>query len=191
MNPFRHYSPALERALRTALRAHAGQARKTDPGLPYATHLVHVAFLLHAHGFSEDVVIAGLLHDIVEDTEYTPEELGAVFGESVCALVLSVTEDKRLVWEARKAAYLAGIRGGSFDTKAICCADKLHNLSSILDAHDRQGEAVWQVFSRGRDRTLQFYDDAFDSVSAGWTHPIVEAYAAVRSEARRRFPAPD
>ena len=183
----KNYSPRFEQALRTAFRLHEGQKRKSDPDIPYATHLVHVAFLLSVHGFEEDTLIAALLHDAIEDTAYTAEELAADFGDEICRIVMEVTENKSLRWEARKAAYIETIRGASDAGKAICCADKIHNLSSILEAEERQGEALWRVFSRGKEQTYRFYTSALEAIGDGWSHPIVDTYRDVLGRAGERW----
>jgi len=177
------YSAQIEHALRVAFHEHAGQRRKSDPELPYMTHLLHVAMIVQAHDFSEDIVIAALLHDTIEDTRYTTEELAADFGDTVCSYVMEVTENKALRWENRKQAYLEGIRHGSVGAKAICCADKIHNLSSLLEAEARQGEQLWTVFTRGRERTIRFYHDALTAISTGWNHPIISCYENVLASA--------
>ena len=181
------YSPLIERAIRTAMRLHEGDTRKTDPNLPYMTHLIHVAFILQGHGFGDDVVAAGLLHDTLEDTEYTVEDATADFGDEIAAMVLAVTEEKHWRWEQRKERYLRVIESASPEVKAICAADKIHNLSSIIDAYIESGDAIWKKFSRGRERTLAFYERALESVSAGWEHPIIDAYRLVIARARLVF----
>jgi len=178
------YSPKLERAIRTTIRLHEGHARKTDKTLPYITHLFHVAFLVQAHGFDEDTVIAALLHDTLEDTEYTPEELSADFGEHICDIVQQVTEKKFFRWEDRKANYLESIQRGSVEAKAVCCADKLHNLSTIIAEYRERGDALWKVFSRGKETTLLFYEHALDAISQDWDHAIVDEYRTVLQTAR-------
>ncbi len=183
------YSARYELALRKAFRLHDGQRRKSDPDLPYSTHIVHVACIIAAHGFDEDTVIAALLHDSIEDTDYTTEELAEDFGDDVCRIVMEVTENKALRWEARKSAYIEGIRSASAQGKAVCCADKIHNLSSILEAEARQGDAVWLVFSRGRERTHRFYEDVFKAIAEGWSHPIIDVYRDVLAAARSRWTA--
>ena len=174
----------MELALRTAFRLHQGQTRKTDPDLPYLTHLVHVAFIVQRFGFAEEIVIAALLHDTVEDTPYTPEELLQDFGEQVCGIVLEVTENRSLRYADRKHGYLESVRHGSIGAKAVCCADKMHNLSTILDAWEQHGDVVWNEFSRGPVQTLQFYNDALAAIKSGWSHPIIDAYREILDQAR-------
>ena len=180
------YSQMLEHALRTAIARHESQQRKTGD-VPYISHLFHVAIIINSHGFPEHVVCAALLHDTIEDTDYTPEELLDEFGESICSIVLDLTENKHLKWAQRKQAYLEVVRHASPHVKAVCCADKIHNLSTILSGYREKGEDIWRVFSKGRDVTLQFYRDALVAVSTGWNHAIIEEYRRIIQEADRMF----
>ncbi len=75
------YSERREQAIRLMLRAHEGQIRKAEPEIPYVAHLIHVGLIvLGKRGGDEDTVIAALLHDVLEDTDVTPEEIDASFG---------------------------------------------------------------------------------------------------------------
>ncbi len=183
----KYYSEKFEKALRIAFRLHEGQRRKSDPDLPYTTHIVHVASLVSAHGFGEDAIVAALLHDAIEDTVYTTEELASDFGDVVCRIVMEVTENKGLRWEARKAGYIETIRHASPEGKAVCCADKIHNLSSILASEHKQGDALWLVFSRGKERTFQFYREILDAIAEGWSHPIIDVYREVVERAGKHW----
>ena len=105
------FSPLYERALRFTMERHGDQKRRGS-GVPYVTHVIHVAHILARHGFPEEIVAAGLLHDILEDTPVEREELEEIFGPEVTAVVSDVTEPaKSLPWEERKrrtAETLAG-----------------------------------------------------------------------------------
>lgn len=184
------YTAAMERAVRTAIHYHWWQRRKCGH-VPYLSHLVHVALMVQKHGFPERAVIAALLHDTIEDTPYSEEKLRADFGAEICAIVLELTENKRLRWEARKAAYLDGVRRASPEARAVCCADKIHNLCTIMTEYAEHGEAVWRAFSRGREKTLRFYRDALAAIAEGWEHPIVDDYRAVLARAGAVFGGED
>jgi (p)ppGpp synthase/HD superfamily hydrolase len=187
MTQFLAFSPLVEHAIRTAIRYHDGQRRKCGD-VPYISHLMYTGLLLQAYCLSEEIVIAAILHDIIEDTKYTVEELKDEFGEKICSIVLEVTENKHLAWEPRKAAYLEGIRHGSAGAKAVCCADKIHNLTTVMSEYRLQGDRVWSLFNRGREVTMDFYARALDSISHEWEHPLVDAYRAVLREAQELFP---
>ena len=103
----RGFSEQHERVLRVAAKSHLDQKRK-DGEVPYITHPVHVSTILLHHGFSSDVVIAGLLHDVVEDQGYDLSQIGDEFGEPVAEIVAALSERKtdaqgnERPWEIRK-----------------------------------------------------------------------------------------
>ncbi len=158
------YSARIERAIRLSVQAHAGQVRKADPHIPYATHPFHVALIVRQAGGDEDCVIAALLHDVLEDTDVTPEDLDEAFGGRVTALVREVSEDKTLPWDERKARMVEQLRGASPEGALIAAADKLHNLETLAEAHARKGAAIWGAFRRGPDATIRFYIEAFGAL---------------------------
>ena len=102
------FTGRIERAIALAIRAHEAQVRKGDGQLPYVVHPVTVALILSRYTGDEDTIIAGLLHDTLEDTLVTADEIAREFGEKVRDTVLDVTEPDLpgLSWETRKARYL-------------------------------------------------------------------------------------
>src|SRR4051812_29594254 len=134
-------TPKLERALRWAATCHHGQVRKGGE-VPYVEHVMAVGWILDRLGFPEDVVVAGLLHDVVEDTEATLEQVRAQFGPRVAALVDHCSEIKtdaqgrKRPWIDRKRDHLEALAAAPVEARAVALADKLHNLLSIqLDLH--------------------------------------------------------
>ena len=124
---------AIELALITAYRAHKGQRRKYT-GEPYICHPIAVAQIIEDYGFGGDVICAALLHDTVEDTELTNNDIRAVFGEGVAGLVAEVTDISKPTdgnREKRKALDRKHISKASFAGKAIKLADLINNTSSI------------------------------------------------------------
>jgi (p)ppGpp synthase/HD superfamily hydrolase len=170
----------LERALRWAAVCHEGQTRK-GCGAPYAEHLMGVALILDRLGFDEDVVIAGLLHDAVEDTSATLEEVERRFGPNVAELVAYCSEIKndaqgqKRPWIDRKRDHLETFRHAPENARAVLLADKLHNLVSIeLDLLD--GLDIWSQFHAGRDDVLWYYHSSIDILAEG--SPRLEPLAA-------------
>ena len=151
------YSEDVERAIRTALEAHAGQTRKgTDH--PYAVHPIHIALLLTRHGAAEHVIQAGLLHDVVEDCDgWDLVRLETEFGTEVTAIVAELTEDKGRTWEERKRAGIDKVATMSPDAATIKAADKLHNLTAMVRdlAAAESAETFWSPFNGGRERTIE------------------------------------
>ncbi len=127
---------AVARALDFAARKHAHQRRKGIRAEPYVNHLTEVALLLaEASGGSDPaLVMAGLLHDTIEDTETTLEELREAFGEDVASLVAEVTDDTTLPREERKRRQVQSAPSRSQRARMIKLADKTANLHSIYES---------------------------------------------------------
>ncbi len=142
-------SREFQKAIEFAALAHDGQTRKST-SVPYVSHPYAVAAILNNEGCDEHVVIAGLLHDTVEDTSVTLDHIRQEFGDQVAAIVAAVTEpDKSKPWEYRKNYMIDAIKYASHEVKYVSCADKLHNLLTVMEAHAHIGDAVWNRFSRG------------------------------------------
>ena len=161
----------LEGAFRWAAECHKGQSRKGSD-TPYFEHVVAVALVLDRAGFDEDVVIAGLLHDVVEDTSATLEDVAARFGPDVADIVGHCSEVKndargnKRPWSDRKRDHLAAMVHAPLSARAVMLADKLHNLiTSELDL--RAGHHVWSHFSAPRDQVLWYYGTAIDACQQG------------------------
>jgi len=155
------YSERFDAALALAASAHANQKRKGGT-IPYIIHPVHVSVILIRHQFSEEAVVAGLLHDVVEDQGYPLADIEAQFGPAVAEIVAALTERKReggqlRPWEDRKQEALAHIQTASQDAVAVKAADALHSVRSIASALRRQGVSVWDSFSRGPGPALWYY----------------------------------
>ena len=164
-------SDNLERATRWAAIAHQGQTRRGSR-TPYVQHVFAVAMILDRLGFAEPVVIAGLLHDIVEDTEATFNDVEGRFGPEVTAMVRHCTEVKndeqgrKRPWIDRKRSHLAALAEAPADARSVLLADKLHNLTSILhDLHD--GIDVWPSFHADRESILWYYRTAVETFGKG------------------------
>lgn len=148
--------PRIHLAVEFAYEAHQGQVRKSD-GTPYVYHVLRVGRLLFLAGFSPDVVAAGILHDVIEDTPFGFSDLDRVFGQEVASLVGWVTETKGLPsWQARKEAYLTRLANAPMEARAVAMADKLDNLGDTL----RQGN--WSAFRQSKTHQVWFYRKAFE-----------------------------
>jgi (p)ppGpp synthase/HD superfamily hydrolase len=125
---------SLSKALEFAARKHTGQKRKGELAEPYINHVTEVASLLAevTNGRDPVLVIGGLLHDTIEDTETTFEELKAEFGLPVARLVREVTDDKSLPKEERKRLQVSHARSISRRAKLLKIADKTSNLKSLV-----------------------------------------------------------
>lgn len=178
-------TPKIEQAIVRATVLHQSQKRKIS-GVPYIVHPYSVAFLLAHYTDDEDVIIAGLLHDTLEDTPaYTEDMLREEFGDRVCTLVQEVTEDYTEAekenhdlrghnWRVRKEKYLANLSNDSREALLIATADKIHNMRNALDEYALHGDAVWEKFKRDPDNFVWFYTEVSRVISDHLTHPLVD-----------------
>src|SRR5579859_23432 len=169
----------VKRALDQAAIWHRNQKRKY-PGfeVPYISHPAGVALLLARHGFEQEIVAAGALHDVIEDCEVTAAEVASRFGQRVADLVVAVSEaDKSLPWEERKRRYVDRFAIEPWDAQAISIADKVDNFQSILvSAAEYGAEATWRMFRRGREAQLERFQAMAAVVARLPRHPLIAEF---------------
>jgi guanosine-3',5'-bis(diphosphate) 3'-pyrophosphohydrolase len=149
--------------MRFAADAHRGQVRKGGID-PYFLHPVAVVQLLASSGGSEDVLCAGYLHDTVEDTDVTLEEIAVRFGPHVAGLVAAVTEDKQLRWMERKQAAIDALETAEDDVLLLKGADLAVNITDVVLDHREIGDAVWERFRGSPSEQIWYYGSAADIV---------------------------
>ena len=153
--------PRFLRAFNFAAEKHAGQTRKAST-IPYIAHLMGVASVVLEFGGDEDLAIAALLHDVVEDCGGAPmlKEVRRRFGSRVAKIVDGCTDSDtypKPPWRERKEAYIRHLHSADAETRLVSAADKLNNVRSILSDHRSVGESVWARFKGGREGTLWYY----------------------------------
>jgi guanosine-3',5'-bis(diphosphate) 3'-pyrophosphohydrolase len=177
-------APALLAALDFAARRHRDQRRKGAEATPYINHPIEVAHLLSGAGVTDPVTLqAALLHDTLEDTDTTPEELGSLFGDEVRRVVEEVTDDRRLPKEERKRLQTEHAPHLSPRAKLVKLGDKISNVRAI--AHTPP--AGWS------DQRRREYLDWSDRVVAGCrgcNAALEHLYDQVIADARERLAGP-
>jgi len=153
--------PRLQQAFRYAAEKHAGQTRK-QTAVPYLSHLMAVASLVLEAGGDEDMAIAALLHDVVEDCGGMPRlrEVRELFGRRVAHIVEGCTDsfgEPKADWVERKKDYLREVTHADAETRLVSASDKLHNVRTILADYRQEGEAIWARFSGKKEGTLWYY----------------------------------
>jgi len=153
--------PRLQRAFRYAAEKHDGQTRKQS-AVPYLSHLMAVASLVLEAGGDEDMAIAALLHDVVEDCGGMPRlrEIRRQFGPRVAKIVEGCTDsfgEPKPEWVERKEDYLREVKHADVETRLVSASDKLHNVRTILADYRLQGEEIWKRFSGRKEGTLWYY----------------------------------
>jgi (p)ppGpp synthase/HD superfamily hydrolase len=182
------YSDVINHALAFAAKHHDRQVRKGTK-LPYLTHPANVAIILTRYGRDNDTVVAGILHDVIEDCirdgytrEMLEQRIGDKFGPAVLDTVLAVTyrrhddDGVELSGEDRKEDYLARLETATEEARWVCAADKVHTASSIVADLRRtvDPETVWNRFGGGKSGTARWYRQVYDRLrEVGFTAPIM------------------
>jgi (p)ppGpp synthase/HD superfamily hydrolase len=183
------YSARLYDAIEVAARAHHRQVRKGTE-IPYIVHPLAVAGLLIRSQCAEELVIAALLHDLLEDTPVTVEEIESHFGQRVSELVKAMSEpDKKAPWEKRKAHTIAYLGDRASDeVLLVALADKLDNIRAIREGLEGNGEMFWERFNRPREKQKWYYE----SLEAVFTarvrrEPALTLLSAFKAEVNKVF----
>lgn len=161
------YSRRLEAALIFASQLHNNHFRKGTQ-VPYVTHLLAVASLVGEAGGNEDEVIAGLLHDAVEDQGGQPtlERIRDLFGDEVAQIVLGCSDTDEMPkppWMQRKEAYIQNMDDASESILLVSCADKLHNARSLVADYREIGDELWNRFTASKEQTLWYYRNLIEA----------------------------
>lgn len=143
----------VERAITFATKAHEGMRRKNN--LPYILHPVEVAAIVSSMTSDQEVIAAGALHDVVEDTEIGIQVIEKEFGKRVAGLVTSETENKRkelpadVTWKVRKEEAMEVLKNTKdINVKILFLSDKLSNLRSIYSNWGKEGPNLWKHFNQ-------------------------------------------
>lgn len=194
------YSDVINHALAFAAKHHDRQVRKGTK-LPYLTHPANVALILTRYGCDIDTVVAGILHDVIEDCvrdgytrEMLEQRIGDKFGSKVLDNVIAVTyrrhddDGVELSTEDRKTDYLERLSEASEEARWVCAADKIHNASSTLADLRRtiDPETVWSRFNAGKAATARWYRQVYERLSeVGFSAPIMVELDDVSSELQK------
>ena len=132
------YTHKIEQAIRAAAVLHKDQVRKGDMPFPVVSHLVSVAMIVSDYTHDEDTIVAALLHDTIEDTDYTAEELQEDFGGPVRDIVEALSEPQtesdggKAIWKKKKNVYVEQLKEAPIAALIVCAADKIHNMRTMV-----------------------------------------------------------
>lgn len=141
----------FDRATRFAVEAHAGTERR-GKGFPYIIHPMEAAAIVATITPDPEILAAAILHDVVEDTDCTVDELRREFGDRIAELVASESEDpmahlsEEASWHARKQAAIDRLAQAPHDAKIVAMGDKLSNMRAIARDHEQIGDEIWNLF---------------------------------------------
>ena len=181
------YSYAIEQAIRAAAVLHKDQVRKGAVPYPYITHLYAVAMIVADYTNDENAVVAALLHDTVEDTDYTIEELTEDFGGPVAEIVRTLTEPSAKSTEypnsaARKKQYLKQLKGGKEESLIVVAADKIHNMRSMVEEYYEDHTRFLADFGSAIENRLQFCQELSNILNRNLKNAILSEFNSVFTE---------
>lgn len=181
-------TPIVREAIRVASRAHRHVNRKgTDT--PYISHPVMVLLVLAAANADKETLAAGVLHDVIEDCgeEYSAARLRRQFGDTITDTVLAVTKDAGIKdWRQRNEAYLRRLHdSGNTRAHMVSAADKISNVTDILEDYAKDGEKLWGRFNAGKEDQLWWYSAVADHVAEVLPgHPLSQRLADLVAQLR-------
>lgn len=175
------YTYKIEQAIKAASLLHQEQLRKGDVPLPYATHLMSVMMIVRDYTNDEDTLVAALLHDTLEDTDYTYEELVDDFGEKVAEIVRTVSEPQstaldRMPWIEVKKTYAKQLRKGPKEAVLVAAADKIHNFRSVIDEYYDNHNGFLRDFGTNLDNKLEAYQNIANAINSRLSDGIVHEF---------------
>lgn len=153
----------LNTAIEFATKKHSGQFRKAT-AIPYILHPLEVLQILYSMRADINLLIAGVLHDTVEDTETTLDEIKELFGDDVAELVASNSEDKSKSWDERKQHTIDELASAPKRVKMLIMADKLSNMRSIAYDYRNVGDDLWKRFNAPKEKQAWYYDGILDAL---------------------------
>jgi (p)ppGpp synthase/HD superfamily hydrolase len=181
------YSYRIEQALRAATILHKDQVRKGSVPIPYVSHLCAVAMIVSDYTKDEDAVISALLHDTLEDTDYTAEELQEDFGGTVREIVEALTEPKdeatqKLSWKEQKQLYAKQLRKAPQIALIVAAADKIHNMRAIVEEYYDDHVRFLADFGGTLEDRMLMYQDISNAINRGLKSDIIHEFNHVFEE---------
>lgn len=185
------YSYRIEQAIRAAGALHDGERRKGKIPYPYVTHPFAVACIIADYTDDEDTIIAGLLHDTIEDTGYTFAELEEDFGPSVSAIVKAVTKPEmrqgegRSDWKEGRERYVAQLRSAADEALVVAAADKIHNMRGAIEEYHNDRARFGRDFGGTQEERMTIYQSISNILNRRLHSDIVHEFNHVFDEYKK------
>lgn len=181
------FTQNIQHAIEFAEQVHRGQTRK-GKGMAYIIHPLAVGLILARAGVGEEIIIAGILHDTIEDSDgrITKENIEQEFGSRVSEMVNDVTEqDKNLPWEERKRLAREHIAEMSKDSLLVKSADTVQNLTEIGRDLEKEGDEIFERFNAPKEKQLEVYAKLVGAIASTWPeNPLLPDLQAVLERLR-------
>lgn len=178
-----HLSDKTLEALEFASLAHRIQTRKGAEHIPYISHPAMVGTILAQENFGENIVIAGILHDVIEDTDFGYNDIAERFGKEVADIVQHVSEDKSLHYLERKQKYLDNLKTAPESALAVSMADSMANLMSIAVYERVYKSKVEGAYKNAIGSLVKYGRLKLEIVASRMQHPLVESWKLAHEKA--------
>lgn len=166
MNSFNYL---INKAIEVAAKAHERHYRKVTD-IPYIVHPFEVALILQENGVADEVIAAGILHDTLEDTDLSEDDIKEIFGETILELVLGASEElegrENRSWDERKLHTIESLKNAKEHVKMIACADKLSNIRSMITGYNKMGSKLWDRFNAPYEKQKWYYQSLIQSLES-------------------------
>jgi (p)ppGpp synthase/HD superfamily hydrolase len=188
-------TPTIQKAINLAAYLHFGQSRRGIER-PYIVHPFSVAIILSQYTKNENIIAAGLMHDVLEDVEgYNYADLKKDFGSKIAKIVKEVSEDRdpddaanpKSTWDLRKIKYLKNLANDSRAGMMVTAADKIHNLQSMMEAYQERREKLWEKFNAPLEKKLWFYGEVLIILKKRLNNKIVKELEKTYKQAKKFF----
>ena len=176
-------TPMINKAIMVATQAHENQKRKgTD--IPYILHPMEAAVIVSQIKYDPDLICSALLHDVVEDSNMSREDIAAMFNEKIADFVRFQSEDKSKSWKERKQHTIDELsKSEDDDKKIVCLADKLSNVRAISRDYHALGDSLWNRFNVSDKKEQGWYYKALcDSLASLKAYPAYQEFKALVNE---------
>ena len=175
------YTYKVEQAIQAAAVLHQTDVRKGAVPIPYITHLIAVTMILRDYTSDEDTLVAALLHDTLEDTDYTAAEMQEDFGKTVTEIVETLTEPKydgetKLPWLETKKRYANQVRKGPTAAVLIAAADKAHNFRNAVEEYHDDHNRFMQDFGTKLEERMEAYQSIANAINSRLKDGIVHEF---------------
>ncbi len=185
------YTDRVGKAIEKAAILHKDQVTKGDGKTPFIVHPIKVMAIVGEYTNDEDTIIASILHDTVEDTDYTLNDLEKDFGRKVREIVAGVTEEKldqdgqKRPWLIRKKDYLRNLEKDCPESLLVSAADKITNTESLIFEYKRVGKKLEENFNATFEETHWYHDEVINILDKRLKSEIVDRLKTVQWEAKR------
>jgi len=175
------YTYKVEQAIKASALLHQDQLRKGSIAVPYVTHLVAVMLIVRDYTQDENTLVAALLHDTLEDTDYTAEDLRDDFGADIAHIVQTLTEPDRnkvvkIPWLEVKKTYATQLKKGPMEAVIVAAADKAHNFRSTVEEYHDDHMRFIKDFGPHLDMRLEAYQSIANAINSRLQDGIVHEF---------------